>query len=316
MGPFAESRIRSSPAATPETEGTVDDGVTALLNHVAFSQAVCLLASGLFDTHKLAPRAAALFATQQRWLLSHAALAHHFQPFDQVEPCVSRRSLGLIGPLLGIASRNTSRALFDEAAKYGVLDLLEEHGAHREQLAAPSSNALSLIGLWYGQHFAALDLLDGGTRQSRFQARSHSLLPRMQPLVARGLLSSPGLRAPGPLYTIFTWSDSGGWLMDRLIAGIDWERPQGQDRFLTDVRSITFLAESAKLSRSHTSRKLSEAQSIGGLGWTGRPGRSPLWISHEFYTEYAEFQARKLLILDHALTEVTAMEASQGGRWE
>lgn len=312
MGPIVHSRISSSPAAILELNGTVDSRVSTMLGHAAFARAVGLLASGLFETHKLSLRAASLFATQQRWLLSHAALAHHFQPFDQVEPGVSRRRLGLIGPLLGIASRNTSYALFDEAAKYGVLDLLQEHGAHREPLAVPSPNALALIALWYSQHFAALDLLDGGTRQSQFEARSQNLLPRMQPIVARGLLSSPLLRAPGPLYTIFTWSDSGGWLMDRLIAGIDWKRSQGQDRYITDVCSITFLAESAKLSRSHTSRKLSEAQSIDGLGWTGRPGRSPLWISHGFYKEYAEFQASKLLILDRALSEVAAMERLRG----
>lgn len=305
MGQIVHSRISSS--------WTVDDDVKTMLCHEAFPRAVCLLASGLFDTHKLAPRAAALFATQQRWLLSHAALAHHFQPFDGVERGVSRRRLGLLGPHLGIASRNTSYAVFDEATQYGVLDLVEEQAPHRETLATPSPNALSLIGLWYSQHLAALDLLDGGSRQSRFQMQSESLLPRMQPIVAHGLLSSPRLRAPGPLYTIFTWSDSGGWLMDRLIAGIDWQGSQGQDRYLTDISSITFLADSARLSRSHTSRKLSEAQSIGGLGWTGRPGRSPLWISHGFYVEYAEFQARKLLILDRALTDVAAIEGLHHG---
>lgn len=267
----------------------------------AFQNAVCVLAAGLFDAHKLSPRAASLFATQQRWLLSQVALAHHYQPFKGVEPGVSRRSLGLLGPMLGIVSRNTSYALYDEAIKYGVLDPLHVRGADGASMAAPSSGAIAMVGLWYKLHFEALDALDGGQRHVDFLTDCQSLLPLMQPIVARGLLSSPQLRAPGPLYTIFTWTDSGGWLMDRLIAGIDWTNRATQDRHMTDVRSITSLAEMADLSRSHTSRKLSEAQSIGGLGWSGRPGRSPLWISQDFYREYAEFQARKLLILEVAL---------------
>jgi hypothetical protein len=254
----------------------------------------------MFEAHKLAPRAAALFATQQRWLISHAALAHYFEPYDRIEPGVSRKRLGLMGPLFGIASRNTAYALFDEAVKYDVLHVSQDVGANDERIAVPSSSALLLVGLWYQQHLEALDVLDGGQRQAEFIDQGARLLAIMQPHVARGLLSSPNLRAPGRVYTVFTWSDSGGWLMDRLVAGMDWTEGQEQQRFVTDVCSITSLAEAVKLSRAHTSRKLSEAQAIGGLGWTGRAGRSPIWISRGFYEEYAEFQARKLLIIDQA----------------
>lgn len=276
-------------------------GLKDITANRAFPNAVRFLAAGLFETHKISLRAAALFATQQRWLLSHVALAHYFRPFDTVEPGVSRRSLGLLGPLLGIASRNTSYTLFEEAMKYGVLQTMDRPAVGGAPLAEPSQAALSLIALWYIQHFEALDLLDGGQRHVKFKTQGEGLLPVIQPVVTQGLLSCPELRAPGQLYTIFTWTDSGGWLMDRLIAGIDWNSPPLKDRYLTDIGSITYLAQTARLSRAHTSRKFAEAQSIGGLGWTGRPGRSTIWISRRFYEEYAEFQARKLLILDHAL---------------
>ena len=173
-----------------------------MLAHPAFPRAVRLLAGGMFEAHKLAPRAAALFATQQRWLISHAALAHYFEPYDRIEPGVSRKRLGLMGPLFGIASRNTAYALFDEAVKYDVLHVSQDVGANDERIAVPSPSALLLVGLWYQQHLEALDVLDGGQRQAEFIDQGARLLAIMQPHVARGLLSSPNLRAPGRVYTV------------------------------------------------------------------------------------------------------------------
>lgn len=275
--------------------------VSDMVARDSFPSVVSFLASGMFEAHKTSPRTAALFATQQRWLLSHAALAHFFQPIGDVEPGLSRRSLGLLGPFLGLSSRNTAYTFFDEAMKYGVIKPVDDRAADYGRLAKPSAESLSLLALWYSLHFQALDLFDGGQRHIQFSTRWEALLPLIQPIVADALFLSPEVRAPGPLYTIFTWIDSGGWLMDRLIAGVDWQAPPGADRYLTDVRSIAYLAQSTGLSRAHTSRKISEAQAIGGLGWLGRSGHSPIWISRGFYHEYAQFQARKLIILDGAL---------------
>lgn len=108
---------------------------------------------------------------------------------------------------------------------------------------------------------------------------------------------------PGPLYRIFAWTDAGGHLMDRLVAGIDRHASQ-PGGYLTDVRSISHLADFLALSRAHTSRKFAEAESIGGLGWNGRRGRSHIWISDDFYTEYATAQAHKLIIFQEAFAEI------------
>lgn len=122
----------------------------------------------------------------------------------------------------------------------------------------------------------------------------------MAPPVADALLASRDVRAPGPLYTIFAWADVGGLLVDRLVAGIDWQVRLAHGGHLTNVTAISDLARAFGLSRAHDSRKLAAAESIGGLGWTGRRGHSRIWISSGFYAEYAEAQARKLLIIDKA----------------
>ncbi len=287
-----------------------------LIAQQSFPRAVFFLASGMFEAHKTSPRTAALFATQQRWLLSHAAMAHFFRPIGDIEPGLSRRSLGLLGTFLGLSSRNTAYTFFEESMKYGVIQLIDDGAVGHGRLARPSPRSLSLLALWYNLHFQALDLLDDGQRYARFSTQWESLLPLIQPIVADALFFSPQVRAPGPHYRIFTSIDSGGWLMDRLIAGVDQESFPGQDRYLTDVRSITYLARSTGLSNTHASRKMSEAQSTGALGWIGRPGYSPIWISRGFYEEYAQFQAHKLVILDGALAKASAGGSSvfQGGR--
>ncbi|MBB6489315.1 hypothetical protein [Rhizobium lusitanum] len=314
MGQVIEFRASVSPLPREGSHDLSHRDVGEMTALETFPRAVFFLASGMFEAHKMSPRKAALFATQQRWLLSHAAVAHYFQPFVSIEPGLSRRSFGLLGTFLGLASRNTAYTFFDESMKYGVIEPVDDRATGHGRLAKPSSESLYLLALWYKLHFQALDLLDGRRRYAQFSDQWETLLPLIQPIVASALFLSADVRAPGPLYRIFSWIDSGGWLMDRLVAGVDREAFSRQDRCVTDVRSIAYLARATGLSSAHTSRKISEAQSIGGLGWVGRPGHSPMWISRDFYEEYAQFQAQKLAILDGALANALAgpLSVSQG----
>lgn len=275
-----------------------------LIEAEAFSRAVMLLARSFVSVHEASPRTAALFATQQRWLLCHAALGSYFRTARTAQAGLTRRDLGNLALQYGIASRNTAYAFFDEALKYDVIRPLGGRTGEQSDPAAPAPVTLSMLIHWYDVHFQALDLVDGGSRSSRFLSEPESLLTLVQPIAAHALLSSPEVRSPGPLYTIFTWADAGGLLMDRLIAGIDPEAMAGRDRLLTDVSSISYLAQSFGLSRAHTSRKLAAAESIGGIGWSGRRGRSQIWLSRGFYDEYARAHARKLHILNDAFAEV------------
>lgn len=267
--------------------------------------------------HEASWRTAALFATQQRWLVSHVALSCYFTGKQSGHPGLTRRSIGHLSLRYGIASRNTAHAFFEEAMKYGVIQLVDKEGDMRTDQARPSPQTLAFLTQWYAIHFQTLDLIDGGDRAARFLARSDEIITLAQPILTNALLSNTEVRAPRPLYTIFTRADAGGLLMDRLIAGIDLNAAPSSGKYLTDVGTISYLARSFGLSRAHTSRKLAAAEEIGGIGWSGARGRSRIWISREFFEEYTRAQARKLVILDTALMEALAiLESYQEQRLE
>ncbi|MBB3458067.1 hypothetical protein FHT86_006392 [Rhizobium sp. BK313] len=292
MTSMFEQRLRLVPEAS---------GIDRMMAAETFADAIGLLARSFIASHVAAPRPSALFASQQRWLLSQAALTRHFRAARIGGPGVSRRVVGHLAVQHNIASRNTAYAFFDEILKYGLVLPAPEESRVGDVVPAPE--AMSVLCLWYEVHLAALDCIDGGDRGSRFRSAPERLLPLLAPAIGDRLLASPEIRMPGPLYRIFAWTDAGGHLMDRLVAGIDRHASQ-LGGYLTDVRSISHLADFLALSRAHTSRKLTEAESIGGLGWNGRRGRSRIWISDGFYREYAMAQARKLIIFHEAFAEI------------
>ncbi len=297
-----EKPVDLSEPPQPVSDGastSPDDPADTLLRMKSFPHALRLLAGSFIKVHEASPRAAALFATRQRWLLCHAALALHFPAAHSGEPGLTRRAFGNLALRHGIASRNTAHAFFDEALKYEVVRPADDADG-RAALVVPTPATLSLLIHWYVMHFRAIDLIHGGNRTERFLADPESMVALVQPVMAEALLSSPDVRLPGPRYRIFAWADAGGLLMDRLIIGIDPDAGPARDRFVTDVSAISHLAQSFGLSRAHASRILASAESIGGIGWTGRRGRSPIWISRVLYQEYARVHARKLVILDGA----------------
>ncbi|MES5097815.1 hypothetical protein ABUK73_06260 [Agrobacterium sp. BA1120] len=281
-----------------------ENDMNCLIETDAFRHAAQLLARNLVAIYSSAPRTAGLFASQQRWFLCHAALAHHFRALDNREPGLTRRAIGNLARQFGVSSRNTAYAFFDEALKYGVIRPVQGDDSVAARLVEPSLETLSLLKHWYFVHFQALDVIDDGDRAARFAVQPDSVLAIIQQSVSPALLTNQSLYHPGPLYTIFTWADSGGLLMDRLIAGMDHHENGEQSSFLTDVSAISHLAQSFGLSRAHASRKLAAAEAIGGVGWNGVRGRSRIWISRGFYVEYARAMANKLAILDEAFAEV------------
>ncbi|QRM46230.1 hypothetical protein [Rhizobium sp. BG4] len=270
-----------------------------------FSEALQRLAQAFVATHQAEPRIAALFATEQRWLLCHAALGAHFRT-GGIGRGLTRPVLVEMSDRYAIASRNTVHAFIDEALKYDFVRLvtLRRPGGHHRFV--PSPKVIGMLAHWYGLHFEALDVIDGGSRASLFRADADNLLLQMQPDVADGLLAAPGIRNSGLLYATFSRVDAGGLIMDRLFGGIDLTIPATFDRYETDITSISSLASFAGLSRAHVSRKLSAAEAAGGAGWSGLRGRSPLWISHDFRRQYAQAQATKLSILDDAFSRALA----------
>lgn len=304
MTNFFDFAISQLPTATANRRMPAPDEIDAMICKDSFAAALRLLAGSFISLYEGSPEMTALFATRQSRLLCHALLALYFQKFrtGEGEIALTREDFGHLALQHGLASHSVAYAFFKEALKRG---LTRPASPADEQAAVviPSPPALAMLAQWYDVHFQALDLLDEGFRASRFIKRAEVVLPHIHPRISGAFLSHPEVRCPGPLSIIFNWFDAGGLLMDRLIAGIDWEHPDEQGRRFTDVQTVTQLATSLSLSRIHVGRKLAAAELIGGIGWSGRRGRSALWISQGFYEEYARTQARKLLILDEAFID-------------
>lgn len=271
---------------------TLEAEIERLLVHPRFDRAVRRLAEGFLEVQVAAPRLASQFATQQRWLMSHAALSYYFRGLEAGRPGLSRREFVDEAIAHGLASRNTAAAFFAEALQYGLTQPTKTH----PDLVEPAPATLWALVEWYAIHLGALDLLDDGRRVQRLR-EDDAVLVGLEPATADALLSCAAIRRPPSGYAVFASVDDGGSLMDRLVIGVDSAMPRDQERALTDLTSVSALARPFNLSRTHAGRTLAAAMATGSIGWSGARGRSPIWLSREFRDDYARFQAVKLAII-------------------
>jgi AraC-like DNA-binding protein len=259
---------------------------------------------GMFEQD---PRLSAVFATQQRWLMSHIGLSLFFR---------TRHGHGMGGLYLStfldevqthqVASRNTADSFIKELAHYNYITLLTDVSDRRLRPMALSANVVHLFGGWVQAHLASLDGLAGGNRLATFQ-ENPSIVADLQPRIADGLLAAKAIRNPEKTFSLFTWLDNGGVVMDWLITNME-RAPLEQERVRVGAFSVGEMATRLSLSRTHLARKLREAETMGSIGWEGRRGHSGLWVSSGFRHEYARAQAVKLSIIDHAWDAVMAPE--------
>jgi hypothetical protein len=270
-----------------------------ILAHPALGACVRGQAQALVLTHQASPRMASPFATQQRWLMAQAGLALYFRN-EATQPgsgMLAERMLDLVVQHQ-LASRNTASAFLKEMLKYDLARHVAGSEGRRQRPIGPSPKTLAVLLHWHMVHLATLDGLDGGTRGAALKARP-AALGALQPRIADGLLASNAVRSPDGTFSLFTWVNDGGIVMDRLIVGCRNEI-DGLARIPTDVTSVTGLAQGLKLSRTQLGRKFAAAEAMGSLGWSGARGKSPLWVSAGFRREYHAAQAVKLAIVDAA----------------
>jgi hypothetical protein len=276
-----------------------------IVSHPALHARIRDQSRAMLNAFAASPRISSVFATQQRWLLAHAALALYFRrvPGDDRTGFNAARFFDVIRRH-DVASRNTADAFIKEMIHYHHVHYLPGGNDKRVRSLEPSKEALDALNNWAIAHLFTLDALDGGRRVTTYLA-TNDALERLQPPIADALLVNDTVRQPPKTFSLFTWLNNGGVVMEWLISGIEPAAPE-VDRMPTSVFSIADMAEWLKLSRTHLTRKLREAEAMGSIGWQGRRGKSTMWVSKEFRAEYAEAQAVKLSIID------AAFEASIG----
>lgn len=245
------------------------------------------------------PRLSAVFATQQRWLMAHLGLALYFR--NQPDGLSVTRFLDAVRAH-AVASPNTADAFIKEMLSYDFILRGKESSDRRVRPLYPASIALAAVEGWLLAHLATLDGIDGARRLPTFRAAPEALAG-MQPHICDGLLSAGEVREPKDTFSLFTWLNSGGIIMDRLIAGMQPAGP-GAECIPTDIGSLAEIGTWLNLSRTHLARKLREAENLGSIGWTGKRGRSAMWVSTGFRREYLTAQAVKLAVIDRAYQTV------------
>lgn len=267
-----------------------------IAGHPALHRSVRNQAKALLTARESSPRLASVFATQQRWLMAHAGLALYFRQ----GALTTARFLQLVEQH-AVASRNTADAFIKEMLQYNYVEPLPDNTDRRSNPLRPTAQTLQILTAWAMIHLTTLDELDGGGRRAAFASRPDALA-RLEPPIADGLLTSDPVRVPEKTFSLFTWLNNGGIVMEWLISGVDPDQAN-QDRIPTGVVSIGEFASWLNLSRTHLARKLREAEDLGSVGWLGQRGHSVMWVSRGFYREYMDAQAVKLSIIDHAFEQ-------------
>lgn len=275
-----------------------------MMSHPDRGAIVRRLAGAFVELHAADPLTGAVFSTQQRWLMAQVGIALYFRELTGDGPPVYTASVLDKVEAEQIAARNTAHAFMLEMLKYGVVQYRSPEKKGKVRLLCLPDSMVDAITGWINLHLHMLDCFDGGGRSAIFQRVPQSVRI-VQPAVADELAASQSMRLPQGAFANFTWLKDGGHLMDQLIAGLEPE-PEQAERTLTNIVSITELAEQVKVSRTHLGRKLMVAEQGGFLGWTGRRGHSTLWLSAAFRKEYDAYQINKLALVDRAFDAVSA----------
>lgn len=266
-------------------------------NHPAVAPVLRERARQLLALHVENPRSAGIFATHQRWLLAHLCLAAQFENAQAGRrPGMHAAQVADAAQEAGVSSRNTAEAFLREMVAYGFVEATPDPVDQRVRWLVVTPHALADVGAWLYGNLATLDAFDAGARAATFMAAPQTLA-LVQPVAARGFLASPDIRRPGASFALFDRVDEGGAVMDRLFSTHRDEADE-QGRHITGVAGLAEFGDNLRLSRSHLTRKLREAEGLGALGWTGARGRSPIWISQGFVDAYVNRQAAELAAIE------------------
>lgn len=271
-------------------------------NHLFFA-AVIRFANEMQTIYSETPRIASIFAAKQRWLMAQAGFALHWgYPGEAKKGLYTGRFIDF-SVKNKIASRNTAAAFMQEMLVYKFLAAAPEGADKRLRLLYPTPFAEEAFFKWLYSHLSILDSLDGGDRAATALADPQAAMAKIQPQIAKGLVESDAMRFPGQIFDLFNWANSGGLVMDYLIArlpNIDW----ASDHVTIGHLSLKEIRDRFMISSTHLKRLMTQAAEMKSVGWIEDSRKGDFWLSRQFIQEYWNYQAAKFAIIDEAY-EVT-----------
>ena len=295
--PIASSLMENAlpmpfPAARPLPPGLDRAAIAA---HPALRAVLKAQAGAFLAVHRQIPRIAAIFGTQQRYLLAQLATAMAFERGER--GLVVAHFLEAVKEH-AIASRNTAIGFVEEMLHYRMAQTGPAGADRRSRPVVLAEATIAALEDWLAVHLQSLDALDGGHRYAGLR-REPKLLVQVHPLIVRRLLSSQTTMQPARIFALFSTMNDGGLLMDKIIASLD-DASVGTEQFPTFVRSFDQLSEPLRITRTHLLRKLAASERAGHVGWSAKRGASTFWISGAFLAEYEAYQIDKLANVEAA----------------
>ena len=276
--------------------------VDAIAAHSHVLQILRQQADSFLIVERSSPRVAGIFGTQQRYLLAQLAASMMFRSKDGTLH-LSRFLEAVIA--CRIASRNTAHDFVREMEKYGIIRPIVAREDKRSRPLKLAEETVGLLGVWVAIHLKTLDAFDNGARTQTF-AETPGMLAKLHPEIVDRIMKSQRSTSPDGTFSLFTWMNDGGLVMDKMIATVTDFSPK-DERIVTGITSLDEIAAALRVTKTHLSRKMAIAEREGSLGWTGKRGASSLWLSPGFIDEYVGYQADKLARVDEAYAAVMAI---------
>ncbi|WP_137129066.1 hypothetical protein [Rhizobium sp. FY34] len=253
----------------------------------------------LLAMHDEAPRTVRYVASMQKWLITQAITAIHFErrQDDSLPPLTARTLIDFFAaqPLF---SKNTLTAHLAEMRAYGLLIDQETHDRRAKPLGL-SGYSERMISQWLESHLEGLDQLDGGNRSTTFKGEPRLLL-HMQPIVVRTLVFDPQWSRPPASVDLFVKTESGSNILHDLICRLPEDMPEdGAPLCLGAVRASE-ISTRHTLSRGHVQRVFARAKSQDLLVWSLPANRGDLSVSQQLVRDYASWQAVKFAAIANA----------------
>lgn len=249
-------------------------------------------AEQLLAMHDVAPRVVRYVASMQKWLITQAIMALHFErKHDETRPPLTAGSLIEFFTEQQFFSKNTLTAHLAEMRAYGLL-VPQESRDRRVKPLQLSAYAETLVGRWLESHLSALDRLDGGDRASRLGGDPR-LLACIHPLAVRALVFDPAWAAPPASVDLFVRTESGSNILHELICRLpvglqDVDRP-----VCLGPLHASEVSTRHTLSRGHVQRVFSRARAEELLVWSLPGNQGDLYVSPVLLQDYARWQSVK-----------------------
>lgn len=273
--------------------------IGAILENPLFAVALRDVAVKLITMHDESPRIVRYNADMQKWLLTQAILALHFEHLtDRTRPGLTAANLIAFMVDNRVASKNTAVACLAEMRNYRILLDVENAADKRFRPLRLSDTAEGLIREWFDGHLKSLDMLDHGTRYER-SAADPRLLWYAQPRMCQRLFYDEAWSSPPETVYTLVRTGSGSNILHDLIARLP-PRHEPEPRNWIGPLKVGDLARRYIISRSHIHRVFTRARALGIVGWELKGNSGNFWISDSLILDQRRWQATKFAAIEEA----------------